>query len=81
MVPQRMRSVPAVREQLVRAPQQFPRWVGPAAEAGYLVRPGDSLNLIAQMYDTTWPALFTRNQPVIGMDPDLILPGATLLLR
>ncbi|UJB42377.1 transglycosylase family protein [Streptomyces sp. A1-5] len=53
----------------------------PPAEAGsYRVRPGDNLSEIAVSHDLPggWPALYHRNQDVIGSDADLIHPGQVL---
>ncbi|WP_312633443.1 transglycosylase family protein [Streptomyces noursei] len=53
----------------------------PPAEAGsYRVRPGDNLSEIAVSHDLPggWPALYHRNQDVIGSDADLIHPGQML---
>lgn len=61
-----------------------------AAPATYTVRPGDSLWSVAaarlphgsaeHVIDATWRRLYAVNRGVIGEDPDLLLPGATLLL-
>ncbi|MFD8548789.1 transglycosylase family protein [Streptomyces sp. NPDC059649] len=47
---------------------------------GYTVRPGDSLSAIAQAHRLSggWPALYDRNEGVIGSDADLIRPGQQL---
>ncbi|MFF7704381.1 transglycosylase family protein [Streptomyces lydicus] len=46
----------------------------------YTVRPGDSLSAIAQAQRLPggWPALYERNEGVIGSDADLIQPGQLL---
>ncbi|MFF8312473.1 transglycosylase family protein [Streptomyces lydicus] len=46
----------------------------------YTVRPGDSLSAIAQAHRLSggWPALYERNEGVIGSDADLIQPGQQL---
>jgi hypothetical protein len=46
----------------------------------YTVRPGDSLSVIAEHHELPggWPALYDRNEHVIGADADLIRPGQHL---
>ncbi|MYU54617.1 LysM peptidoglycan-binding domain-containing protein [Streptomyces sp. SID7805] len=46
----------------------------------YTVRPGDSLSAIAEHQELPggWPALYDRNEHVIGADADLIQPGQHL---
>ncbi|WP_277879812.1 transglycosylase family protein [Streptomyces gobiensis] len=46
----------------------------------YRVQSGDSLSEIAEREGVQggWPALYAANEPVIGADPDLILPGQRL---
>ncbi|MFE6743612.1 LysM peptidoglycan-binding domain-containing protein [Streptomyces tubercidicus] len=53
---------------------------GPAAGGDYTVRPGDSLSAIAAAHRLSggWPALYDRNEGVIGSDADLIQPGQRL---
>ncbi|REK91490.1 LysM peptidoglycan-binding domain-containing protein [Streptomyces inhibens] len=53
---------------------------GPAADGDYTVRPGDSLSAIAQAHRLPggWPALYERNEGVVGSDADLIKPGQLL---
>ncbi|MFI0788481.1 transglycosylase family protein [Streptomyces lydicus] len=50
------------------------------AAGDYTVRPGDSLSAIAQAHRLSggWPALYERNEGVIGSDADLIQPGQQL---
>ncbi|MCK7625087.1 transglycosylase family protein [Streptomyces sp. RS10V-4] len=53
----------------------------PPEDSGrYRVRPGDNLSAIAGAHDLPggWPALYHRNQDVIGADADLIQPGQLL---
>lgn len=47
-----------------------------------VVKPGDTLSLIAQAHDLTggWQALYERNKRVVGDDPNLIFPGQKLSL-
>jgi LysM repeat protein len=53
---------------------------GPAAR--YVVQPGDTLSGIAARLAVRggWPALYAANRPLIGPDPDMILPGTVLVL-
>src|SRR5438445_12098619 len=48
----------------------------------YAVRPGDTLSGIAARLAVRggWPALYAANRPRIGPDPDVIRPGAVLVL-
>ncbi|MFG3118726.1 transglycosylase family protein [Streptomyces sp. NPDC048197] len=52
----------------------------PAGGDGYTVQPGDSLSAIAQAHRLPggWPALYDRNEDVVGSDADLIQPGQQL---
>ncbi|MGG2462568.1 transglycosylase family protein [Streptomyces sp. RGM 3693] len=52
----------------------------PADSGSYRVRPGDNLSAIADSHDLPggWPALYHRNQDLIGSDADLIHPGQLL---
>lgn len=67
------------------------RGAGPPPDrAEVVVVPGDSLWQItaetlgeeadAATIAATWPELYRRNRELIGVDPDLILPGTRLLL-
>ncbi len=49
----------------------------------YVVQPGDTLSQIAATHDVAggWQALYTKNQSVVGSDPDLIFPGQQLVLN
>ncbi|MFF9481337.1 transglycosylase family protein [Streptomyces sp. NPDC014733] len=49
-------------------------------EGAYTVRSGDNLSAIVEARDLPggWPALYERNEDVIGADPDLIHPGQLL---
>ncbi|MFC9385281.1 transglycosylase family protein [Streptomyces venezuelae] len=46
----------------------------------YTVQPGDSLSDIAQENELPggWTALYDANRQIVGVDPDLILPGQSL---
>ena len=48
----------------------------------YVVQPGDTLSGIAAALGVRggWPALFAANQPAVGPDPGLIIPGTVLTL-
>lgn len=52
----------------------------PAADGAYTVRPGDTLSAIASAHRLPggWPALYDRNEGVVGTDADLIKPGQLL---
>ncbi|MEU7642463.1 MULTISPECIES: transglycosylase family protein [unclassified Streptomyces] len=52
----------------------------PADGGSYRVRPGDNLSAIADSHGLPggWPALYHRNQDLIGSDADLIHPGQLL---
>ncbi|WP_279350561.1 transglycosylase family protein [Streptomyces endophytica] len=52
----------------------------PAEGDGYTVQPGDSLSAIARAHRLPggWPALYDRNEDVVGSDADLIQPGQQL---
>jgi hypothetical protein len=51
-----------------------------AADGSYTVRTGDSLTSIADSLelDGGWRSLYAENEQVVGVDPDLILPGQEL---
>ncbi|GGV80921.1 peptidoglycan-binding protein LysM [Streptomyces griseoloalbus] len=51
-----------------------------AADGSYTVRTGDSLSSIADSLELGggWRALYAENEQVVGVDPDLILPGQEL---
>ncbi|MGW1840216.1 transglycosylase family protein [Streptomyces sp. NPDC002067] len=66
-----------------RTPGRHASRGGERAEPGdgsYTVRPGDNLSAIAEARELPggWPALYERNEDVIGDDPDLIHPGQLL---
>ncbi len=44
----------------------------------YIVQPGDSLTQIARLYCTTWRAIYSANEALIGANPSVIQPGAAL---
>jgi LysM repeat protein len=50
--------------------------------ARYVVQPGDTLSGIAARLAVRggWPALYAANRRVIGPDPDVVYPGAVLVL-
>ena len=54
--------------------------VAATAPQNYQVAPGDTLSEIAQRLGVPggWQALYAANRAVIGADPDLLHPGATL---
>ncbi|MEU8132024.1 transglycosylase family protein [Streptodolium elevatio] len=65
-------------------PVQAPAKPSAAPAAGeYLVQSGDTLSQIAAAHDVAggWQALYTKNQTVVGANPDLIFPGQKLALR
>ncbi|MFJ8579578.1 transglycosylase family protein [Micromonospora sp. NPDC093277] len=49
----------------------------------YVVKPGDTLSEIAEAHHLSggWPALYERNERVVGDNPGLIFPGQRLDLR
>ena len=51
-----------------------------AADGSYTVRTGDSLSSIADSLELGggWRSLYAENEQVVGVDPDLILPGQEL---
>jgi LysM repeat protein len=53
-----------------------------APAGGYVVQPGDTLYGIAAALAVRggWPALYAANRRVIGPDPNVIRPGAVLVL-
>ncbi|MFE4621077.1 transglycosylase family protein [Streptomyces sp. NPDC056747] len=55
----------------------------PTVREMYTVTPGDSLSKIAreERVQGGWKRLYESNRPVVGDDPDLILPGQRLTLR
>jgi len=54
----------------------------PGPTTGYVVQPGDTLSSIAARFAVRggWPTLYAANRPLIGPDPNLIRPGAVLVL-
>ncbi|MEU7510639.1 transglycosylase family protein [Streptomyces sp. NPDC042898] len=69
-------------------PEQTPRRAAgpttvPTVREMYTVTPGDSLSKIAreERVQGGWKRLYESNRPVVGDDPDLILPGQRLTLR
>jgi hypothetical protein len=75
-------GAPAVRPAATRRP-------APTAAATVTVRPGDSLwSLVAgdlgpratdRAVAAAWPSWWQANREVVGDDPDLLLPGTTLV--
>ncbi|MFF5455182.1 transglycosylase family protein [Streptomyces sp. NPDC012950] len=55
----------------------------PTVREMYTVTPGDSLSKIAREENVRggWQRLYDTNRPVVGDDPDLIIPGQRLTLR
>jgi LysM repeat protein len=65
------------------APGAPAKTAAPATKATkYVVQPGDTLSGIAVALAVRggWPALYAANRRVIGPDPDVIHPGAVLML-
>jgi LysM repeat protein len=62
------------------APAAPAKTAAPATK--YVVQPGDTLSGIAVALAVRggWPALYAANRRVIGPDPDVIHPGAVLML-
>ncbi len=54
----------------------------PGLVTRYVVQPGDSLSGIAARFGIQggWPPLYASNLKVIGWDPDVLHPGAVLVL-
>jgi hypothetical protein len=78
-----VRAVPAAVPDFValRAFSSFTPTVQPMpAPVIYQVRPGDSLVSIATAQKTSWQALYLRNRPLIGTNPNLIAPGTKLVV-
>jgi LysM repeat protein len=71
---------------MVTAPEPATAVPAPAAAPGpaarYVVQPGDTLSGIAAAAAVRggWPALYAANRRAIGPDPDIIDPGAVLVL-
>ncbi len=81
---------PSVRKSKVRATRSKKRVTlqSPAkrqahSDADYVVRPGDTLSVIASRFrvEGGWRALYARNRQVVGDNPDLIFPGQRLDVR
>ena len=55
---------------------------GPGPVSRYVVQPGDSLSGIAARFGIQggWPPLYASNLKVIGWNPDVLHPGAVLVL-
>lgn len=51
----------------------------PAART-YTIKSGDTLSGIASQYGMSWQALYSRNQGVIGSNPNRIFPGQVLTI-
>ncbi len=55
--------------------------VGPDGAGGWTVREGDTLSAVAAtLPGGDWRALYELNRPLIGAEPDLLLPGQHLRL-
>jgi len=76
-------SKPSTTSQQTK-PQSAPTQTTSTPSNGvYVVQPGDTLSQIAATHDVAggWQALYTKNQSVVGSDPDLIFPGQQLVLN
>lgn len=51
---------------------------GSKTYAYYIVQDGDNLQKIGNRYNVNWRAIFNLNKPVIGPDPNLLIPGMRL---
>ncbi|MGW0767882.1 transglycosylase family protein [Streptomyces sp. NPDC002676] len=62
------------------APQRPAKAPERPSHGDYIVREGDTLSAIAARHGTTWQRIYAANKPVIGDDPNLIVPGQRLAL-
>jgi LysM repeat protein len=54
--------------------------VSPTQPPRYIVQPGDTLRGIAERLGIDWHAVYSANRPVIGDDPNELLPGQSLTI-
>ncbi len=75
-------AAPAVAASAALAAPAAPAVAGPGPVTRYVVQPGDSLSGIAARFGIQggWPPLYASNLKVIGWDPDVLHPGAVLVL-
>ncbi|MBJ6638074.1 transglycosylase family protein [Streptomyces sp. DHE7-1] len=71
---------PAPAAQPERTAAHTGRDAARGARGDYTVREGDTLSTIAARHGTTWQRIYAGNRPVIGDDPNLIVPGRRLAL-
>jgi resuscitation-promoting factor RpfA len=71
-----------VRKPLVTTSRRTAPSVAPAQGAKYVVKPGDSLSLIAARNGVSggWRSVYALNRAQVGVDPNLIFPGQRLRL-
>lgn len=50
------------------------------SEVKYVVKKGDNLSKIAKKYNTTWKSIYSKNNGIIGSNPNLIKPGMVLYI-
>lgn len=62
---------PAVKEEVIEATQ---------TSGFYIVKPGDTLSKIANIYKTTWQAIYALNKALIGSNPNIISIGQKLTI-
>ncbi|WP_432128900.1 transglycosylase family protein [Streptomyces sp. bgisy082] len=79
----RTASLPGQRALPERPARKADPTTVPTVREMYTVTPGDSLSKIAGEKNVRggWQRLYEANRPVVGDDPDLILPGQRLTLR
>jgi LysM repeat protein len=73
----------AVRKPLATTSRRTAPSVAPARGAKYVVKPGDSLSLIAARNGVSggWQRIYALNRAQVGVDPNLIFPGQRLRLH
>ncbi|WP_053649508.1 MULTISPECIES: peptidoglycan DD-metalloendopeptidase family protein [unclassified Streptomyces] len=79
----RTASLPGQRALSERPARSASPTTVPTVREMYTVTPGDSLSKIAREESVRggWQRLYETNRPVVGDDPDLIIPGQRLTLR
>ncbi|RSS30532.1 transglycosylase family protein, partial [Streptomyces sp. WAC08241] len=79
----RTASLPGQRALSERPARSASPTTVPTVREMYTVTPGDSLSRIARDENVRggWQRLYETNRPVVGDDPDLIIPGQRLTLR